>query len=522
MLDGRSYDLKTLLITVSMVVVAGGVMARGRVGLLSRTALFFALAILTSASGCGEVDSYPAELRYPVRTDLLMVGLPKAIPAKFNNPGRLPLDTIAALPMRFDASKKARVIDYAKVDQLVKEGVLKLDENDKALLEESKNNIIDPRNLTAAERNKIDEVLTKLFRTPANPLVLEKTDKEPMGFAKEFIERLKLDPETLKEGSRLYRHHCLHCHGLEGNGRGPTGYWVSPHPRDYRQGIFKFTSSSQDLGERKPRRDDLMHILVHGIEGSSMPSFGNYDRTELDKIISYVMHLSIRGEIECYVIGQCLTGSTKLVAPPNAEEIEAVRKSMQAENKPADEIKKAIDEIVALKAPTPDEEKLAHSALEAQFGEAIDAFPPRWLAAQDAVINPDAYPYPDSEDALLASAARGAALFMQAGDASCVSCHKNFGRESPYSFDAWGTIVRPRDLVGGYYRGGRRPVDMYYRVSSGINGAGMASYDKLLRPTDEDKAKKIDKIWDLVNFMQVLHYPDMRTKLKDKHGVVIE
>jgi mono/diheme cytochrome c family protein len=519
----RHCALKKSLITNSLVVVAGGVMARDRVGFMSQAFLIFALFVFASASGCGEAHSYPADLRYSVRTDLLMVGMPKSIPTKFNNPGRLPLDVIAALPMRFDASKKARVIDFAKVDQLIKEGVLKLDDNDKALLEESKNNNInDPRNLTASEHNKIDEVLTKLFGTPAEPRVLEKTDKEPMGFAKEFVERLKLDPETLREGSKLYRHNCLHCHGLEGNGRGPTGYWVNPHPRDYRQGVFKFTSSTQDLGERKPRREDLMHILVHGIEGSSMPSFNNYPREDLDKIISYVLHLSIRGEIEFYVIGQWLTGSDKLVALPNAEEIEALRKSMQAENTPADEIKKTIDEIKALKAPTPDEEKAAFASMDSKFSEAIEVFPQRWLAAQESGITPDAYPYPDSEEALLASAARGAALFLQPGDASCVSCHKNFGREAPYSFDAWGTIVRPRDLVSGYYRGGRRPVDMYFRVWSGINGAGMASYDKLLRPSDDDKAKKVDKIWDLVNFMQAIHYPDLRTKLKEKHGVVIE
>ncbi len=497
-------------------------MARSRVFISSRYSVFVAMALLASLSGCGDVDSYPAELRYPVRSDLLVMGLPKAIPTKFNNPGHLPLDTIASLPTRFDAAKKMRVIDYAKVDQLAKEGVLKLDDNDKALLEESKNNIHDPRNLTTGERTKIGDVLNRLFGTPANPIVAEKTDKEPLGFAKEFIERMKLDAETLKEGSKLYRRQCLHCHGLEGNGRGPTGFWVNPHPRDYRQGLFKFTSSTQDLGERKPRRDDLMHILVHGIEGSSMPSFANYDRKELDKIISYVIHLSLRGEVECHVIGQCLSGSDKLVAPPNAEEIEAVRKSLQAENKPADEIKKTIDEIAGLKPPTADEEKSAFATIDAKFTEATDGFPLRWMAAQDAGITPDSYPYADNEDEMLASAARGATLFMQPGDASCVSCHKNLGREAPYSFDAWGTIVRPRDLVNGYYRGGRRPIDMYYRVWSGINGAGMASYDKLLRPTDEDKAKKVDKIWDLVNFMQALHYPDLRAKLKSKHGVVIE
>lgn len=498
-------------------------MARSRVCFLSRYAVFVACAFLTSLTGCGEVDSYPAELKYPVRGDLLVTNLPKEIPTRFNNPGRLPLDTLAALPMRFDASRRSRVIDYSKVEQLAKDGSIKLDDNDKALLETSRANILDPRNLTSAERNRIGELLTKLFGTPASPKVAEATEKEPLGVAKEVIERLKLDAETLKEGSRLYRHHCLHCHGLEGNGRGPTGFWVNPHPRDYRQGVFKFTSSTQDLGERKPRRDDLMHILVHGIEGSSMPSFGTYPRQEvLDKIISYVIHLSLRGEVEMEVIKNCLNGSEKLVELPNAEEIEALRKSLQAEGKSADEIKKTMEEVAALKAPNTGEEKASLDAIDRTFGEAVGGFAGRWLTAQESAIIPDAYPYPDTEEAMLASAARGAALFMQAGDASCVSCHKNFGREAPYSFDQWGTIVRPRDLVNGYYRGGRRPIDMYYRVHSGISGAGMASYDKLLRPNDDDKAKKIDKIWDLVNFMQALHYPDMRAKLKDKHGITIE
>lgn len=497
-------------------------MARSRVVDLAQGVRLLVLIMLAAVTGCGETDTYPADLRYAVRKDLILVGLPKATPTKFNNPGRLPLDTIAALPMRFDVSRKMRVIDYAKVEQLVKDGVIHLDANDKALLEESKNNILDPRNLTSAERARIDEVLNRLFGTPANPTVAEKSEKEPLGFAKEVIERLKLDGETLREGSKLYRRQCLHCHGLEGNGRGPTGFWVNPHPRDYRPGIFKYTSSAQDLGERKPRREDLMHVLVQGIDGTSMPSFGAYPRTDLEKIISYVIHLSLRGEVESHVIGQCLNASDKLVAPPNAEEVEAVRRAMQAENKPAEEIKKSIDELAAIRPSTADEEKAAFASIDAKFAEATEGFPQRWVAAQESVISPDPYPYGENDEERLASAARGAALFMQPGDASCVSCHKNYGRESPHAFDQWGTVVRARNLVDGFYRGGRRPVDLYYRVWSGINGSGMASYDKLLRPNDEDKGKKIDKMWDLVNFMLAMRYPADRAVLKEKYGIVID
>ena len=68
------------------------------------------------------------------------------------------------------------------------------------------------------------------------------------------------------------------------------------------------------------------------------------------------------------------------------------------------------------------------------------------------------------------SAARGGKIFSTGG---CIQCHQNFGRESNLVYDAWGTIVRGRNLYDGIYRGGRRPIDLYYRVHGGIEGAGM-------------------------------------------------
>jgi mono/diheme cytochrome c family protein len=471
-------------------------------------------------SGCGENDQYPSNLTYSVRNDFFVRDIPKTQPTAFETPGQMPLDFLATLPRRFDPDSKMRVIDIAKVEDQIKAGTLKLNSIQNGVLEEYKaNNVVDPRNLTAAERNKMGEMLTKLFGTPAAPIVKVKGGDDEMGVTQELSDRLKLDAKTLQEGSALYRRHCLHCHGLEGNGRGPTGYWVNPHPRDYRKGVFKFTSSTQDLGERKPRREDLMHVIVHGLEGTSMPSFNMYPREDLEKIVSYVMHLSMRGEIEIYVIDKWFQEG-KLVAPPTSEEIQQVRAAMAAQNKPADEIEKTIKDLMDIKAPNAEQEKSALAAMEPMFNEAVEGFSPRWLAAQDAAIIPDPYPYEDTEEALLASAARGAQLF-NAGTASCVSCHKNLGREAPYYFDAWGTVVRPRNLAEGYMRGGKRPIDIYYRVWSGIAGSGMANYDKELRPSEDDKAGKIDRMWDLVNYTQALHYPDLRAKLKAR-GVQID
>ena len=223
------------------------------------------LALALALSGCSESDQYPSDMKYGVRSDFLLRDIPKAQPPAFETPGHMPMDFLAKLPRRFDPDLKTRVIDQTKVEKMVKDGDLKLNDIQKKILDEYQaNNIIDPRNLTAAEHNKMDEVLTKLFGTPANPIVKVKAASDDIGITQEMSDRLKLDAKTLKEGSALYRRHCLHCHGLEGNGRGPTAFWVNPHPRDYRKGIFKFTSSTQDLGERKPRRDDLLDVITGG------------------------------------------------------------------------------------------------------------------------------------------------------------------------------------------------------------------------------------------------------------------
>lgn len=48
---------------------------------------------------------------------------------------------------------------------------------------------------------------------------------------------------TLKRGQDVYMKRCVQCHGVSGDGNGPVGASMYPRPRDYRRGIFKFTST---------------------------------------------------------------------------------------------------------------------------------------------------------------------------------------------------------------------------------------------------------------------------------------
>ena len=121
-------------------------------------------------------------------------------------------------------------------------------------------------------------------------------------------------------------------------------------------------------------------------------------------------------------------------------------------------------------------------------------------------------PVPHGDAAKMkASILRGQQLFNGTGrtkeeseaakKANCVSCHADYGRRAKFRYDSWGTLVRPNNLTQGVYRGGRRPVDIYYRIHSGINGSNMNIHGGLLSGAD---------IWDLVHFVRVLPYPGMR------------
>ena len=130
----------------------------------------------------------------------------------------------------------------------------------------------------------------------------------------------------------------------------------------------------------------------------------------------------------------------------------------------------------------------------------------KWFDSNQKAIEPSAYPFKDGdEEQLKASVRRGYELFTDPqGAGSCIGCHVDFGRQAPFRYDYWGSLVRPANVTAGVYRGGRRPIDLYWRIKGGIRPSGMPGADLKI-----DKAKKIDQYWDVVNFLQALPYPQM-------------
>ena len=78
------------------------------------------------------------------------------------------------------------------------------------------------------------------------------------------------DGKQIAGGYGLYRRHCLHCHGVSGRATARRRRSSTRLPRDYRRGMFKFTSTPNGA---QPHRDDLSRTVRNGLHGTSMPAF---------------------------------------------------------------------------------------------------------------------------------------------------------------------------------------------------------------------------------------------------------
>lgn len=367
----------------------------------------------------------------------------------------------------------------------------------------------------------IADTLGAIFGTPNEPDVLPETGLD--------MRKLEMaagpawsDEQGKKHG--LYRRHCVHCHGISGDGHGPTAMLLNPYPRDYRNGVFKFKST---YNSDQPTEDDLRRTLHNGIPSTAMPSFALLPPDEIDALVEYVKYLSIRGQMETALVGYVL------------DEIDL--------DEPLD--------------PAHDEEQ--REVVMEMLGEIVTG----WQEAADEVVIPEESQLPSRDRTpaeVAASAAKGRVLFYGT-QANCVQCHgpTGLGDGQQTDYDIWsktavqfinGTtslattiqdlkknlsaltgdemdeakselnsdqqelVVRqevetmilpprnaiPRNLRVGMYRGGGRPLDLFRRIHQGIPGtpmpaSGPASPGAKGTLTEEE-------IWQLVDYVRSLPF----------------
>jgi mono/diheme cytochrome c family protein len=333
--------------------------------------------------------------------------------------------------------------------------------------------------LTPEQQRQVATILRAMFGTPDDPVVLPETGLDE---AKLRLASGPVRSDIVGRKNGLYREHCAHCHGISGDGMGPTAAFLNPYPRDYRPGVFKFKSTER---ADKPTHADLLRILANGIPGTSMPSFALLSDVQIDALVEYVKYLSIRGETELSLMRAFF-------------ELDD-----EAQGKLPETREFLVDETLAVVAE-------------------------KWRSADAARIPAPAMP---ADIDMAASIAKGKELFY--GDkANCVKCHgvTALGDGQANDYDDWNKAIvewrkevggekeaavaararavldgdaleprtiPPRNLRLGVYRGGRRPIDLYYRIHAGINGAPMPAAKGTVAPED---------IWHIVNYIRSLPY----------------
>lgn len=308
--------------------------------------------------------------------------------------------------------------------------------------------------------------LLKMFGTPARPRIVlasDEADSEESSTASDGKPTTELlDAAHLRHGAKIFRNRCAGCHGISGDGQGPAAEYLQPKPRDYRKGVFKFTSTP--YGDR-PARQDLVRTIRRGAKGTSMPAFPWMSNEDLDAVIDYVFYLSLRGRVE---------------------------------------------EVVASMSDDYEEDEAIDPV---EFTDALESEHNRWQAANAQVVRAvSAEPSYNDESVKL-----GRALFIKS---SCYQCHgadaegqtewlseefiaaqKSAPADSPLriNYDAWGYPAPAADITARLLHGGRRPIDIYRRIYTGINGTPMPAFGQVFQDDP-------DAFWHLVHY--VMHIVD--------------
>lgn len=302
--------------------------------------------------------------------------------------------------------------------------------------------------LPEKQQTQLGETLTTYFGSPRFPKFMEVApDEKQPAEVKELLLVEKLDRQHLQHGREVFIRQCAGCHGATGDGNGPAGKYLDPPPRDYRLGRFKFTSTPRGS---KPRREDLARIIRHGAKGTSMPTFRFIAEEDLQAVIDYIILLSTRGEMEHRLI---------TVAVQDLAEDDNLEPALAAEQSKV-------------------------------IGQS-------WAQAESQIVRP-LTPQPQNTQE---SVDAGARAFVQL---NCFKCHGRDGRGNKaldVGKDDWGRTAYAADLTTGMLHGGRRPIDIYRRIYSGINATPMPAFAQPDSGKGETETQRSETIWHMVHFI---------------------
>ncbi len=339
-----------------------------------------------------------------------------------------------------------------------------------------------PSDATPLALEEASSFLRELFGTPSNPKLppgvaldrqrLERSAGEPVG---------SLTPQRTASIERgLYRRYCATCHGITGDGAGPAALVMDPYPRDFRRGVFVYTST---IAGAKPAREDLRRAIARGLPGSAMPGYSHLSSEEIDSLVEYVIYLSLRGEVELLLLQYLLDEDEPLPLSVIFKE-------------------RFIAEDVA--------------AIWAEWDLALNQ-------PEKVVVTPMRADYPPDDATFRHSIKQGREIYLS-DRAKCATCHgaegAADGEQANDLYDDWNYVkrvplqlrksdrqihfmlplrrLRVRNLREDLFRGGADPKDIYKRIYVGLKGTPMAG----VGPSGSvPGALSEEEIWHVVDFV---------------------
>ena len=172
-----------------------------------------------------------------------------------------------------------------------------------------------------------------------------------------------------------------------------------------------------------------------------------------------------------------------------------------------DDVEAVIDYVMLLSSRGEVEFRLMKIA-ESQLGEDDDIDPQlvaeqaqlisgSWANADTQIVRP-LTPQPQYTQE---SIDLGAKAFVQL---NCYKCHGRDGRgnkQFDVGKDDWGRVAYAADLTTGMLHGGRRPIDIYRRIYSGINATPMPAFAQPDSGKGETESQRSETIWNLAHFI---------------------
>ena len=120
-------------------------------------------------------------------------------------------------------------------------------------------------------------------------------DEEELSL-EETVEELKLKvdrltgTDELDRGRKIYLRACAPCHGIRGDGKGPSARGFDPAPRNFRRGSYKFRTT---VSGALPLDSDLARTIREGVPGTEMPRWKHVlSDFDIDAVVQYIKTFS--------------------------------------------------------------------------------------------------------------------------------------------------------------------------------------------------------------------------------------